>query len=120
MKLPEGTVKSRINRGRTELAPRSRNFAAMIRAARCRTNRAHEGERIHERHNRTGRRRLGRTGAGNTHHTDPGRFASAVTDLLHAGHHDILVDLSPVTYADSATIGCLMDFIVRFAPSAGG
>ena len=48
-----------------------------------------------------------------------GEFASAVTGLLHAGHHDILVDLSPVTYVDSATIGCLMD-LYRQVRAVGG
>jgi anti-sigma B factor antagonist len=48
-----------------------------------------------------------------------GAFAAAVTDLLHAGHHDILVDLSPVTYVDSATIGCLMD-LYRQIRAVGG
>ena len=48
-----------------------------------------------------------------------GEFATAVTDLLQAGRHDIVVDLSPVTYVDSATIGCLMD-LYRQATAAGG
>jgi anti-anti-sigma factor len=48
-----------------------------------------------------------------------GEFATAVTDLLHAGRHDIIVDLSPVTYVDSATIGCLMD-LYRQIHAAGG
>ena len=46
-------------------------------------------------------------------------FASAVTSLLAAGHHDILIDLTPVTYVDSATIGCLMD-LYRQVHAAGG
>ena len=48
-----------------------------------------------------------------------GEFATAVTDLLQAGRHDIVVDLSPVTYVDSATIGCLMD-LYRQVSGAGG
>ena len=48
-----------------------------------------------------------------------GEFATAVTDLLQAGRHDIVVDLSPVTYVDSATIGCLMD-LYRQVNAAGG
>jgi anti-anti-sigma factor len=46
-------------------------------------------------------------------------FSSAVTDLVAAGRRDILVDLSPVTYVDSAAIGCLMD-LYRQVSSAGG
>src|SRR5579862_1698681 len=46
-------------------------------------------------------------------------FAGAVTGLLASGHRDILIDLSPVTYVDSATIGCLMD-LYRQIHSAGG
>ena len=46
-------------------------------------------------------------------------FASAVGGLLTGGHHEILIDLSPVTYVDSATIGCLMD-LYRQIHAAGG
>jgi anti-sigma B factor antagonist len=38
-----------------------------------------------------------------------GDFSAAVSSLVAAGRKDILIDLSPVTYVDSATIGCLMD-----------
>ena len=48
-----------------------------------------------------------------------GEFATAVTDLLQAGRHDIVVDLSPVTYVDSATIGCLMDLYRQVSGSGG-
>jgi anti-anti-sigma factor len=46
-------------------------------------------------------------------------FSSAVTDLLAAGRRDILIDLAPVTYVDSATIGCVMD-LYRQVTTAGG
>jgi anti-anti-sigma factor len=46
-------------------------------------------------------------------------FASAVTGLIASGKHEIIIDLSPVTYVDSATIGCLMD-LYRQVHSAGG
>ena len=46
-------------------------------------------------------------------------FSSAVTGLLSTGKREILIDLSPVTYVDSATIGCLMD-LYRQTMSAGG
>jgi len=46
-------------------------------------------------------------------------FATAATNLIGAGEKKILIDLSPVTYVDSATIGCLMD-LYRQASAAGG
>jgi anti-anti-sigma factor len=46
-------------------------------------------------------------------------FSSAVMDLIGAGHRNILIDLAPVTYVDSATIGCLMD-LYRQVSGAGG
>jgi anti-anti-sigma factor len=46
-------------------------------------------------------------------------FARAATNLIGAGEKKILVDLSPVNYVDSATIGCLMD-LYRQAMAAGG
>jgi len=48
-----------------------------------------------------------------------GDFSSAVTTLVAGGKRDILIDLTPVTYVDSATIGCLMD-LYRQVKSAGG
>ena len=46
-------------------------------------------------------------------------FATAVSGLVASGQKDILIDLTPVTYVDSATIGCLMD-LYRQADAAGG
>ena len=46
-------------------------------------------------------------------------FSSAVTGLIAAGQRKILIDLAPVTYVDSATIGCLMD-LYRQVQGAGG
>jgi anti-anti-sigma factor len=46
-------------------------------------------------------------------------FASAVGSLIEAGRHEILIDMTPVTYVDSATIGCLMD-LYRQVHTAGG
>ena len=46
-------------------------------------------------------------------------FSSTVTSLIGAGERKVLVDLSTVTYVDSATIGCLMD-LYRQASAAGG
>jgi anti-sigma B factor antagonist len=46
-------------------------------------------------------------------------FSSAITTLVAAGTRNILIDLTPVTYVDSATIGCLMD-LYRQVQGAGG
>ena len=46
-------------------------------------------------------------------------FASAVTGLVASGKRNVLIDLTPVTYVDSATIGCLMD-LYRQINNAGG
>jgi anti-anti-sigma factor len=46
-------------------------------------------------------------------------FSSAVTSLVGAGERKVLIDLSKVTYVDSATIGCLMD-LYRQTAAAGG
>jgi anti-anti-sigma factor len=46
-------------------------------------------------------------------------FASTVSGLVQQGEKKVLVDLTPVTYLDSATIGCLMD-LYRQISSGGG
>jgi anti-anti-sigma factor len=46
-------------------------------------------------------------------------FAGTVTGLISSGEPKLLLDLSTVTYVDSATIGCLMD-LYRQATAAGG
>jgi anti-anti-sigma factor len=46
-------------------------------------------------------------------------FASTITSLITGGDKRLLLDLSAVTYVDSATIGCLMD-LYRQASAAGG
>ena len=46
-------------------------------------------------------------------------FASTITGLIGSGERKVILDLSPVTYVDSATIGCLMD-LYRQATAAGG
>jgi len=48
-----------------------------------------------------------------------GDFSATVNSLVASGKRDILIDLTPVTYVDSATIGCLMD-LYRQISSAGG
>ena len=46
-------------------------------------------------------------------------FSAAVEARIAAGTREVLIDLSPVTYVDSATIGCLMD-LYRQVTSVGG
>jgi anti-anti-sigma factor len=46
-------------------------------------------------------------------------FSSAVLGLVNDGRRDILIDLSPVTYVDSATIGCLMDLYRQISTTGG-
>jgi anti-sigma B factor antagonist len=46
-------------------------------------------------------------------------FSTAVSGLIAAGQKQILIDLTPVTYVDSATIGCLMD-LYRQVHAGGG
>jgi anti-sigma B factor antagonist len=46
-------------------------------------------------------------------------FSNVVTQLVTSGERRIIVDLSAVSYVDSATIGCLMD-LYRQASAAGG
>lgn len=46
-------------------------------------------------------------------------FTSTIAALLGGGERKVLIDVSAVTYVDSATIGCLMD-LYRQATGAGG
>ena len=46
-------------------------------------------------------------------------FANTITSLISGGERHVLLDLSTVTYVDSATIGCLMD-LYRQASASGG
>ena len=48
-----------------------------------------------------------------------GEFANTITAQIANGERKLLLDLSNVTYVDSATIGCLMD-LYRQAAAAGG
>jgi anti-sigma B factor antagonist len=45
-------------------------------------------------------------------------FSDAVLGLIAGGEKKLLIDLSTVTYVDSATIGCFMD-LYRQASAAG-
>jgi anti-anti-sigma factor len=46
-------------------------------------------------------------------------FSAVVAGLIGEGRRDILIDVSPVTYVDSATSGCFMD-LYRQVSAAGG
>ena len=46
-------------------------------------------------------------------------FAGAISSLIRSGERWLLLDLTSVTYVDSAAIGCLMD-LYRQATAAGG
>lgn len=46
-------------------------------------------------------------------------FSSTIVGLIGAGERKIVIDLTPVTYVDSATIGCLMD-LYRQVTAVGG
>ena len=46
-------------------------------------------------------------------------FSDTVRNLLAAGTRHVLLDLSTVTYVDSATIGCFMD-LYRQVSAVGG
>lgn len=46
-------------------------------------------------------------------------FSATVSALVAGGSRHILIDLAPVTYVDSATIGCFMD-LYRTVSGAGG
>jgi stage II sporulation protein AA (anti-sigma F factor antagonist) len=46
-------------------------------------------------------------------------FANTIAALIASGEKKVLLDLSTVSYVDSATIGCLMD-LYRQAAAAGG
>ena len=46
-------------------------------------------------------------------------FSDAVSALVASGARHILIDLGPVTYVDSATIGCFMDLYRNISGSGG-
>src|SRR5918999_1563803 len=45
-------------------------------------------------------------------------FSSTVTALIGGGERKVLLDLSNVTYVDSATIGCFMDLYRQAAAAS--
>ncbi len=46
-------------------------------------------------------------------------FAETIASLFRGGDRQVVLDLTTVTYIDSATVGCLMD-LYRQATAAGG
>ena len=118
LRLPEGTVKSRINRGRLELARQISRLAGQQRRSR----KVRRAEDPNERHDVTTQRRHGRA-AGQRTAADLSRSCRtsrrAATNLIGSGEKRIVIDLSAVGYVDSAAIGCLMD-LYRQATAAGG
>ena len=60
-----------------------------------------------------------RVGEGRLMYPLLSEFSTVVTQLLASGEKKVVVDLSAVSYVDSATIGCLMD-LYRQASAAGG
>jgi len=48
-----------------------------------------------------------------------GEFSGAVSGLVAGGARQVLIDLGPVTYVDSATIGCFMDLYRTISGLAG-
>jgi stage II sporulation protein AA (anti-sigma F factor antagonist) len=46
-------------------------------------------------------------------------FADTISGLFRAGDRQVVLELTTVTYIDSATVGCLMD-LYRQATAAGG
>lgn len=46
-------------------------------------------------------------------------FSAVVTGLISQGTRHVLIDVTPVTYVDSATIGCFMD-LYRQVSAVGG
>ncbi len=60
-----------------------------------------------------------RVGASRLMYPQLAEFSEVVSSLIREGQRRILIDLTPVAYVDSATIGCLMD-LYRRASAVGG
>ena len=119
LQLPEGTVKSRINRGRNELARQIRSCAARTSVRAATADAASWSPLMNVTTEQSGAVSIVRVGETRLMYPMLADFSAAVDALVAAGKHDILIDLTPVTYVDSATIGCLMD-LYRQVDGAGG
>ena len=60
-----------------------------------------------------------RVGEGRLMYPLLSEFSGTVTGLIASGDRKLVIDLSAVTYIDSASIGCLMD-LYRQMTAAGG
>ena len=123
--LPEGTVKSRINRGRLELARQLKRLqdkqpaAPPPRSLRAAAEPAIRSIRMNLTTEHANGVAVVRIGESRLMYPLLSEFSTAVTQLIAAGERKVVVDLSAVGYVDSATIGCLMD-LYRQANAAGG
>ena len=117
--LPEGTVKSRINRGRTELARQIRRMRGDDYRPSGTKAEEHGSILMNVHTEQSGGVAIVRVGDARLMYPMLADFAAAVNGLVASGKRDILIDLTPVTYIDSATIGCLMD-LYRQISRAGG
>ena len=118
--LPEGTVKSRINRGREELARlllRAQQPDAGGTERRARPARG--GEVMQLAVDEKGDVRIVRVKEAKLTYPVLSSFFAEVRQLVEAGARKLVIDLSAVTYIDSASIGCLMD-IHRLLQDRGG
>ncbi len=127
LRLPEGTVKSRINRGggpswrgQIKLRAATNSSGEPVRPrGRRRHAQTHGSQLINVKTEQSGNVSIVRVGEARLMYPILSDFSSAVSGLMAAGRHEILIDMSPVTYVDSATIGCLMD-LYRQIHNAGG
>ena len=117
-------MKSRINRGRIELARQLKRLQDKQPAQRRRRapprGRPVAPESLNEHHDRS-REQCG--GHPHRRNADASPISPSSRppsrNLIAAGERKVVVNLSSVGYVDSATIGCLMD-LYRQASAAGG
>ena len=118
--LPEGTVKSRINRGREELlAPAAARPAAGAAWGGAEGASARGGDVMQLEVDEKADVRIVRVKEAKLTYPNLSAFFAEVRQLVEGGTRKLLIDLSAVTYIDSASIGCLMD-IHRLLQDRGG
>ena len=116
--LPEGTVKSRINRGHRARAADSEDARRRLPSVGDQS-RKHGSILMNVHTEQSGGVAIVRVGDARLMYPMLADFAAAVNGLVAAGKRDILIDLAPVTYIDSATIGCLMDLYRQISKGGG-
>ena len=122
LRLPEGTVKSRINRGRHELArqiTRLREKGPGPPPARGAGRPPFWSMSMKLTIDHVRDVAVVRVAESRLMYPLLSDFSTAVVGLIGGGTRKVIVDLAPVVYIDSATIGCLMD-LYRQAVAAGG